>query len=88
MWWAEYSPDDRWIVSGGGDRTVRIWDGESGRLQQTLRGHRDWVRGVAFTPDGEHPITPSGTDLTLWDLRQGVERQCRRKREDLGAAQW
>jgi WD40 repeat protein len=92
-------------VSGGGDRTVRIWDAETGRLQQTLRGHpawvlsavhstsydpagtriasagdasiqlweatavlrghRDWVRALAFTPDGEHTITASGTDLKL-----------------------
>ena len=35
-----FSPDDKWIASGGTDNTVRIWEALTGREAHTLRGHR------------------------------------------------
>ena len=43
------SPDGRYVL----DRVVRIWDAGSGVLVERLRGHRDSVYSVAFTPDGK-----------------------------------
>ncbi|MDE0021940.1 MAG: hypothetical protein OXT69_11250 [Candidatus Poribacteria bacterium] len=37
---AEYSPDGKRIVSGSGDKTVRIWDAGSGKELKTLTGIR------------------------------------------------
>ena len=34
-----FSPDGRQIISGSSDRTVKIWDRESGACTQTLEGH-------------------------------------------------
>ena len=40
-------PDNaRWIVTGSSDRSVRVWDTESGVCQLTLQGHIGLVRGV------------------------------------------
>jgi WD40 repeat protein len=40
---------------------------------QTLEGHSDWVRSVAFSPDGQ--LLASGSDdktIKLWDPTTGV----------------
>ena len=39
-------PDNQWIVTGSDDRSVRVWDTESGVCQLTLQGHTSWLQGV------------------------------------------
>ena len=36
-----FSADGKYVVSGSGDRTVRIWDVESGKQLKKLEGHTD-----------------------------------------------
>ena len=40
----------------------------------TLTGHSDWVRSVAYSPDGKHIV--SGSDdktVKVWDSQTGKE---------------
>ncbi|OCH89732.1 hypothetical protein OBBRIDRAFT_835570 [Obba rivulosa] len=64
----KFSSDGRWIVSGAGDNTVRIWDAATGRPWKALEGHTDDVESVDFHPDNLHVISGSsdGT-VRIWD---------------------
>ncbi len=53
------------------DKTVRVYDPNSGGHVATLTGHADWVYGVALSPDGAKLATASadGT-VKLWNTAE------------------
>jgi WD40 repeat protein len=75
------SPDGRVIVSGGDDRTVKVWDLANPRpdgtipLLHTLTGHAGMIESVTISPDGE--LVASGSDdgtVILWSVSSGKQR--------------
>lgn len=69
-----FSPDGQQVLTGGIDRSVRLWDVKNGRQVHQLDGHDDTVVTVRFFPDGKHAIS-GGIDKTLciWDLTTGKQ---------------
>jgi WD40 repeat protein len=67
------TPDGRRAVSASWDKTLKVWDLETGRTLRTLEGHTAHVYGVAVTPDGTHAVSVSwDRTLKVWDLDSGV----------------
>ena len=54
-----YSPDGTKIISGSGDKTIKIWNANTGQCLQTLEGHSGSVYSVAYSPDGTKIISGS-----------------------------
>jgi WD40 repeat protein len=51
-----------------------VWDAENGKELLTLRGHSDYVYGVAFSPGGQRLATASGDKTAKeWDAESGQE---------------
>jgi WD40 repeat protein len=66
--------DGSWLASGGGDRSVRIWDPDTGQLRREFRV-RGPVTAVAIAPDGSW-LASAGEDgsVRIWDLVTGEQR--------------
>ena len=67
-----FNTDGSQLASASADKTVKVWDAETGREIQTLPGHTAEVWSVAFHPDGRH-LASTGKDGTvrLWDAATG-----------------
>jgi serine/threonine protein kinase len=62
----------RTIVSGSRDKTIRIWNEETGKVRLVLEGHTAPVNAIALTPDGKTLVSCSDdTTIKLWDLATG-----------------
>ena len=66
------SSDNRYIVSGSDDKTVRLWDFKSGKLLKTLNGHSNSVNSVAISSDNRYIVSGSSDKtVKLWDVNSG-----------------
>jgi len=60
------------IVSGSGDRTLKVWDASSGACLQTLRGHRRTVRGRRpVKPRVNYSSTPRRAQVRCFAVQYG-----------------
>ena len=72
---ASFSPDGRKIVTADAFYHVRIWDAETGKELQTLKGHKVGSV-VAFSWDEKRIVTAEHNGgVRIWDTESGKELQ-------------
>jgi WD40 repeat protein len=69
-----YSPNGKFVLSGGEDQMLKLWDTANGKEVRTFTGHRGAVTSVAFSPDGGMALSGSNdSTLRLWEVASGHE---------------
>lgn len=64
------------VISASTDKTLKVWDLETGQELQTLKGHTNLVRAVVVMPDRSRAISAShDKTLKVWDMETGEELQ-------------
>ena len=52
-----FSPDGLRALTGGADKTLRLWDVDTGKELRVLEGHAEGVWAVGFSPDGRKAVS-------------------------------
>lgn len=74
VWCLGFSPDGTAIASGGKDKTIRLWDQQSGECKRILKGHSEIIRGVAFFPEADRLVSGSNDkSIRVWDVATGEQ---------------
>lgn len=68
----QWSPDGRYIASGGGDNGVQVWEAATGKLVYTYTKHTGYVMAIAWSRDSRRLASGSlyGT-VQVWDAVTG-----------------
>lgn len=73
-----WSPDGKYVVTGGQDDLISIWCASEKRLIARAQGHQSWVTSVAFDlwrcDEKNYRFGSVGEDcrLCLWDFNVGM----------------
>ena len=67
-----FAPDGKTLVSASWDKTLKIWDVESGTCKTTLEGHSGMVFACDFAPHGKTIVSASeDKTVRIWDVESG-----------------
>ena len=67
-----FSTDNKRIVSGSNDASIKIWDAVTGALIKTLNGHTGSVDSVCFSSDNKRIISGSPyKSIKIWNAETG-----------------
>ncbi|NPU99204.1 MAG: hypothetical protein HPY51_18560 [Candidatus Omnitrophica bacterium] len=68
VWYADFSPDGRRIVSASRDGTAKVWDAETGAMVSEFVGHATGVVYARFFPDGRRVLSADNDHRAyIWD---------------------
>ncbi|MBD2215333.1 hypothetical protein H6G27_36835 [Nostoc linckia FACHB-104] len=66
--------DGNYMISGSADKTLKVWNWQTGEELCTLNGHSSWVQALALTLDGKYVISGSlDRTLKVWNWQTGEE---------------
>ena len=63
------SPDGRTLVSGGRDRTIRVWDIDTGSARAVMPVRAELIRSLAVSRDGDYLVAAACETVVVVNLR-------------------
>jgi WD40 repeat protein len=73
-WSVSFSPDGRRIVAGGSNRNGYIFDVNTGKVLQEMKGHAQAIWAAVFTADGKQALTGSWDhSIRVWEAATGKQ---------------
>ena len=67
-----FSPNGRYLLVGGKDRKLWLWNLKTGKLVKTFVGHSDIISSVAFSSDSRYAISGSrDRTVRIWNVNSG-----------------
>jgi WD40 repeat protein len=69
-----FSPNGKYVISGSGDKTLKLWEASTSREVRTFSGHTHAVNCVAYSPDGRFVASggaPYDETVKLFDVSNG-----------------
>ncbi|RCJ38766.1 hypothetical protein A6770_12745 [Nostoc minutum NIES-26] len=64
----------KFLISGSNDKSLKVWNLETGREDFSLRGHTDKINTIAVTPNGKLLISGSSDKtIKVWNLDTKTE---------------
>src|SRR5262249_32135359 len=72
---AAFSPDCKILATTSSeDNNIKLWDVDTGKEREIIKGHTAQVRFVAFSPDGKTLASgDKGGTIKLWTVADGKE---------------
>uniref|UniRef100_A0A2C9VHE0 NLE domain-containing protein n=1 Tax=Manihot esculenta TaxID=3983 RepID=A0A2C9VHE0_MANES len=65
-----FSPDGQWVASASFDRSVKLWNGVTGKFVAAFRGHVGPVYQISWSADSRLLLSGSkDSTLKVWDIR-------------------
>jgi WD40 repeat protein len=75
--WVDASPTEDLLATASSDKTIKLWDVQTGKDVGTLKGHTNDVLRVAFSRDGKLLASGSGGEdhrILLWDVEKREQK--------------
>ncbi|KAG8820146.1 hypothetical protein FRB91_000564, partial [Serendipita sp. 411] len=70
-----FSPDGRRIVSGSDDKTIQLWDTQTGEsVGEPIQGHTHEVPSVSSSPDGRRIVSVSEAAAITFPLNSASSK--------------
>ncbi|GMP41544.1 hypothetical protein CsSME_00011606 [Camellia sinensis var. sinensis] len=85
-----FSPDGQWVASASFDKSVKLWNGITGKFVAAFRGHVGPVYQISWSADSRLLLSGSkDSTLKVWDIRtQKLKQDLPGHADEVFAVDW